>query len=65
MTRRILATVLLAASMGGVTAALLPAPAAYADLICIGSDNQRRPGTMTGACITDPSDTAIKDPLHL
>jgi hypothetical protein len=48
MTRRLLATVCLAASMG---AGAVPALAQHDRLLCIGGDNQRIPGNQQGICL--------------
>ncbi len=51
MTRRLLAAVCLAVSVAGGAAAT-PA-AAYDDhLLCIGGDNQRKPGQQQGVCLS-------------
>jgi hypothetical protein len=50
MTRRIVASVLLSACVsGGVVA--LAAPAHAEGQVCIGGDNQRRPGYAQGICV--------------
>ena len=52
MTRRLLATVTLAAITTGAFVGLAAAPASAEDsLLCIGGENQRRPGSYQGLCI--------------
>jgi hypothetical protein len=57
MTRRIVAAAALAASLGGLALTPAVAHATHGDknLICIGGDNQKRPGYGTMACISDPT----------
>ena len=61
MTRRLLATLTLAACVGGGLA--MSAPAAHADDICIGGDNQRKPGSYQGICLGDILDIHDLDEL--
>lgn len=56
MTRRLIATAILAVTVGGPVFASVPAHANYdgSTLICIGSDNSKSPGA-TKLCINDPT----------
>ena len=62
MTRRLLSTIGLTTF---VTASLFgfAAPASADDTICIGGENQRKPGQYQGICIGDPIDVGniLKD----
>lgn len=53
MTRRILAAVLLAGTVGLVA---VPAHAAADGILCIGMDQQGSPGRMIGLCMDNPAD---------
>lgn len=56
MTRRLFAALTLAAcAVGGVGA--LTSPASAESEICIGGDNQRKPGHNRGVCIKHDQDT--------
>jgi hypothetical protein len=54
MTRRLLATALLACVVGGLGVAAQPAHANHDDFeLCIGGDDQNRPGYTTKLCVHD------------
>ena len=52
MTRRVISTLSLTAFLSSGML-LLAAPASADDLLCVGGDNQRKPGSYQGVCVSD------------
>ncbi len=54
MTRRLIAAAVLASAVGGLGLATLPAHASTEDFnVCIGGDDQNRPGYTQKICVHD------------